>query len=90
MATQPMAWCVANETPVSDGLITYQMNNVPQFRLQSSASRSAFYTSALLQLASIHVLLAFQNMDCSAVAKCNYKSARLHTVSPMACIADMS
>ena len=38
MATQPMAWCIANEPPVSDGLITYQMDNVLQFRLQSPAS----------------------------------------------------
>ncbi len=41
MATQPMALCIAIEAPVSDGVITCQMDNVLQFRLQSSSGLAA-------------------------------------------------
>jgi len=36
-----MALCIAIEAPVSDGVITCQMDNVLQFRLQSSSGLAA-------------------------------------------------
>ncbi len=68
MATQLMALCIAMalcisiKTPVSDGLPTYQMCSVLQFRLQSlplGMAEGAKSVRASLQLATrIRVLLA--------------------------------
>ncbi len=64
MAVQPMALCITIETPVFDGLITYQMSSVLQFRLQSLASEHS--SCGTVGAKSIHLRCCSWLLECIA------------------------